>query len=178
MRRFLPCCAIVALLAIPAAAEQSKVGLKVSAGDTAPAFTLQSSENQTFSLDAIVKDKPAILVFWSIFCQPCKEEMPVLNSLAMKYADDASIVSINIDHPRLKGAVGAYLKKAGLKFPVLMEQVEGAGEKTVFKTADSFGVKETPTVVGVAPGRKVFLTHVGRMEEADLVAAIEKAPKH
>jgi thiol-disulfide isomerase/thioredoxin len=176
MRRLVLAAALAAILASFAAAEAPKGGLKVSAGDIAPPFTLQSSDNQTFSLDGIVKEKPVILVFWSIFCQPCKEEMPVLNALATKYADDASIISVNIDHPRLKGALTAYLKKAGLKFPVLLEQVEGTGDKTVFKTADSFGVKETPTVIGVGPGRKVFLTHVGRMEESDLIAAIEKAP--
>jgi thiol-disulfide isomerase/thioredoxin len=168
---------LIVALASPAGAEQPRGGLKVSAGDIAPSFTLQSSEDRTFSLEGIVKEKPALIFFWSIFCQPCKEEMPVLNSLATKYAADATIISVNIDHPRLKGALTAYLKKADLKFPVLLEQVEGTGEKTVFKTIDAYGIKETPTVIGIGPGKKVFLTHVGRMEESDLIAAIEKAPR-
>lgn len=55
--------------------------------DDGEEFTLQSLQGQVVFLD-----------IWASWCAPCKEEMPILDEIAKKYADkDVTILAVSID---------------------------------------------------------------------------------
>ena len=68
----------------------------------APDFTLPaiSDRNQTITLSAF-RGKTVYLDFWSSWCAPCREALPLLNELREQLAgDDFEIVAVNLDaHP-------------------------------------------------------------------------------
>src|SRR5579884_1385692 len=71
------------------------------------------------------RGKPLIVTFWATWCEPCRDEYPMLNELAKQYAPQGlRVVGINLDQAgdiilmrrlvaRHKAIVPKYLKKAG-----------------------------------------------------------------
>ena len=90
---------------------------------------LEAFENQFFVLD-----------FWSISCGPCIEEIPVLNDLANKYRNKATLISINSDliYGFNKEDLQEFVENHGIEYPVLLDT-----EKT--KMMQQFGVGGWPT---------------------------------
>lgn len=64
--------------------------------------------------------KVMIVNFWASWCPPCRMEMPGFIDLQDKYRDDGVVfVGIAIDSP---DKVGAFAKKIGVNYPVLIDQ--------------------------------------------------------
>ncbi len=61
----------------------------------APAFTGVDLNGKEWNLEKL-QGKIAVINFWFINCAPCKEEMPALNELKAKYADQENIEFIDI----------------------------------------------------------------------------------
>lgn len=66
--------------------------------------------------------KVVILDFWATYCEPCKREIPHLNSLLAKYgADNLHIVGLNVggeeDRPRIPAFVASTKMDYGIAFP-------------------------------------------------------------
>lgn len=72
---------LIALLAVPAFA--------LNAGEQAPLFSLRDIEGRYFHLSDHVglnkKSKGVILNFFASYCKPCRNELPVLNSLTPEF---------------------------------------------------------------------------------------------
>jgi thiol-disulfide isomerase/thioredoxin len=44
------------------------------------------------------KDQPLVVTFWATWCEPCRDEYPMLNDLAKQYAPQGlKVVGINLD---------------------------------------------------------------------------------
>lgn len=135
-------------------------------------FALQDLEGKTVKLSDFLGKKAVLLGFWSFFCGPCREEMPVLDELAKKFGPQGlEVVTVNLDGPKLEKAVRKYMEAGPYSFRVLWEEFEG----TAYKTADSYGVLGTPSVLLISKAGKVSWTHAGREETPVLEAEIRKA---
>ncbi|MGB4990250.1 MAG: TlpA disulfide reductase family protein [Pyrinomonadaceae bacterium] len=69
-----------------------------------------------------LKGKAVILDFWATYCEPCKREIPHLNSLLAQYgADNLHVVGLNVggeeDAPKIPDFVKATKMDYGLAFP-------------------------------------------------------------
>ncbi|NQX48058.1 TlpA family protein disulfide reductase [Paenibacillus tritici] len=89
------------------------------AGMKAPSFTLQEGDKQ-YVVDG-ARDKAVILNFWASWCDPCKQEAPELNKLAMKYSNVLDVYGINVTSQDYKPNAERFVKKYMLTFPVMYD---------------------------------------------------------
>ena len=105
--------------------EQEGPAAPTTAGPAAPQpraqhlidFTLKdlSGHEQTVTR---WKGKLILLNFWAPWCTPCRQEIPMLESLQTRYGKRGlQIVGLGMDRPR---SVGGYAKSAGINYPVLV----------------------------------------------------------
>ena len=95
----------------------------VEQGSAAPNFSarvLGDTAHKTFN--ANYKGKVVILNVWATYCEPCKREIPHLNSLLAKYgADKLHIVGLNVggeeDRPKIPAFIAATKVDYALAFP-------------------------------------------------------------
>lgn len=151
-------------------------GIKLlEVGAAAPDFTIKDTEGKAFNVGEERGKAPFILVFWSIFCEPCRVEMPIVQRLYEKHKDAGlSVLSIALDGEPLKSSIVGFVKQEGYTFRVLIDELD---EKEMFKVADPYGVGGTPTIYLVDRGGKVALAKVGRFKEEDLEKAIQSVLK-
>jgi cytochrome c biogenesis protein CcmG/thiol:disulfide interchange protein DsbE len=89
------------------------------AAQPAPDFTLRDVQGKEYSLSQF-KNKVVVLNFFTIWCMPCREEMPELNKIYQEYKDKgvqllgvclkpdpnqfrALVKMLNLDYPMLAG---------------------------------------------------------------------------
>ncbi|MCB1024618.1 MAG: TlpA family protein disulfide reductase [Acidobacteria bacterium] len=87
-------------------------------GKTAPAFVATSMEETVYDLSKL-RNRIVVLNLWAIFCEPCIEEIPHLNSLADKYRDKG--VVFLAPTPDKKMALAKFLEENPFKYDVLPE---------------------------------------------------------
>lgn len=145
-------------------------------GAAAPDFTVRDTDGAPFHFAEEVARKPVLLVFWSIFCEPCRIEMPIIQRLYDKHRDAGlSVLSVALDGEPLKNSIVGFVKQEGYTFRVLIDELD---EKEMFKVADPFGVGGTPTVYLVDRAGKVAIGKVGRFKEEELEKAIQSVLKN
>jgi thiol-disulfide isomerase/thioredoxin len=170
----------VAVAAPPAAAEDVGFtpipvikGVKsLENGKPAPVFSVKDTEGKTFDFAAEQAKRAHVLVFWSIFCEPCREEMPVIEKLANEYraGGKVEILTVNMDGEPFLDGIKGFLRQYKYSFRVLLDQLDAKGE--TFAIADPYQVAGTPVLYLVNAEGKVAGSHLGRVGEADLRAMI------
>ncbi|MEJ1962497.1 MAG: TlpA disulfide reductase family protein [Gammaproteobacteria bacterium] len=113
-RRALVAAAFVALTAVPAVPA-------FAAANTGPApdFVLDSNTGKPVKLSGY-KGQVVMINFWATWCGPCREEMPLLESIYKQYKNkNFTLLSVNVE-PDSKGATD-WLKKTPVTFPVLFD---------------------------------------------------------
>ena len=186
--RILPALLLAVLLVAPAVvrAEEKTMtplsggvpmieGIKqLEPGAAAPDFTIKDTEGKVFNFGDEKGKAPSVLVFWSIFCEPCRIEMPIVQRLHEKYRDALTVLAVALDGEPLKNSIVGFVKQEGYTFRVLIDELD---EKEMFKVADPYGVGGTPTIYLVDRAGKVALAKVGRFKEEDLEKAIQSVLK-
>jgi len=170
----------VAVAAPPAAAEDVGFtpipvikGVKsLENGKPAPVFSVKDTEGKTFDFAVEQAKRAHVLVFWSIFCEPCREEMPVIEKLANEYraGGKVEILTVNMDGEPFLDGIKGFLRQYKYSFRVLLDQLDAKGE--TFAIADPYQVAGTPVLYLVNAEGKVAGSHLGRVGEADLRAMI------
>lgn len=141
-------------------------------GSPAPDFTLKDLAGATFTLSEALKEKKgAVVFFWSIFCEPCKAELPVLQELINSYGEKGvDFVGIILDGAPMKEAVNAFITQEKYTFRTLIDEKD---EEEAFKVSDPYGVAGTPTLYVLDPQRVVKFSVVGRETKENLEAQIK-----
>jgi peroxiredoxin len=139
-------------------------------GMIAPDFTVLDVEGRPFRLSEEVSRKPVLLLFWSVFCDPCRSEMAALQKAHDKYGGrDLAVVAVAVDGEPLRNIIGGFARQEGYTFKVL---VDGLDSKERWKVADAYGVAVTPTLLLLEKGGKVSLRSGGRNREDELEKAV------
>ena len=150
-------------------------GIKMlEAGAAAPDFAIKDTEGKVFNFGEEKAKAPSLLVFWSIFCEPCRVEMPIVQRLHEKYRDGLTVLAVALDGEPLKNSIVGFVKQEGYTFRVLIDELDA---KEMFVVADPFGVGGTPTIFLLEKGGKVSLAAVGRVKEEDLEKAVQSVLK-
>ncbi|MBW2675561.1 MAG: TlpA family protein disulfide reductase, partial [Deltaproteobacteria bacterium] len=140
------------------------------AGESAPGFELLSVDGKSYSLKEKTDGKVVSLVFWSLFCAPCRRSMPILNDFYKELRDkDFEVVTVNMDGERFVDSIKSYVAEEGLEFAILMDEYDGNS----FKVADPYGVQGTPSIFLIDKDGVVAFSMAGDLERdklEDLIA--------
>ena len=99
--------------------------------DEVPALTLADLAGTPRPLRG-ADGRPRLFNFWATWCAPCRQEIPLLNTLAARYqADHLEVVGIAID---FHDAVATFLQKVPMQYVTLI------GEEDGLEAAHSFGM--------------------------------------
>jgi len=171
-------------LAVGVAAEREAPPLAVRGGEgtrvaepgmIAPDFTVLDVEGHPFRLSEEASRKPVLLLFWSIFCDPCRAELATLQKAHDKYAGrDLTVVAVAVDGGALRNTVGEFARQEGYTFKVLVDELDA---KEVWKVADAYGVAVLPTLLLLEKGGKVLLRKGGKVRDDELEKAVSSLPK-
>lgn len=87
-------------------------------GAAAAPFRLTTLDGVDVSL-ATFRGKPLIINFFASWCDPCREEIPLLNDLARKAAAGYAVLGIAVEDRR--AAVVRFAQDARLEFPIALD---------------------------------------------------------
>jgi thiol-disulfide isomerase/thioredoxin len=113
---FAPALAATALLALGLAATPA---LAAESKTPAPDFVLDSNTGKPIQLSGL-KGQVVMMNFWATWCGPCRQEMPLLESIYKQYKDKGfTLLGVNVEpDPKL---ADDWLKKSPVSFPVLYD---------------------------------------------------------
>jgi thiol-disulfide isomerase/thioredoxin len=142
-------------------------------GDVAPDFTVGDLAGEQFHMKSVLENKKGVLIFfWSIFCEPCKAELPVIQKLSMAYREKGvEFVGVAIDGSPMKDALAAFLKQEDYGFQALIDELN---PDESFKVSDPYGVAGTPTLYILNDTGVVMFAKVGRASEEELEEVIKQ----
>lgn len=123
---------------------------------TAPLFILKDLEGGVKGLNDF-KGHLILLHFWATWCVPCKDELLTIKALWERLKDKGFVVvAIATDSKR---AVGPFVKKHDLSFPVLIDQYGGAMRAySVRMLPTSYIVNKEGKIVGIAIGPRDWVS--------------------
>lgn len=117
----------------------------------APGFALMSRSGKEVSL-AQFKGDVVMINFWASWCGPCRQEMPLLNSIYRQYKDlGFTLLGVNVE-PSSKAA-NAWLKATPVTYPILYDPRS--------KVSNLYQVQAMPTTVIIDRKGMVRFVHRG-----------------
>jgi len=131
----------------------------------APSWELPDLEGRLIDSKSYA-GKTLVMDFWATWCPPCLFQIPILNSVQAKHAnDDVVVIGVAVD---AEGAevVQPYAEENGIEYQIVIGD-EGLARK--------FGAPGFPALAVVRPDGRIDSMHVGLIEEAELEAAIAKS---
>ena len=157
------------------------------AGFAAPAQSTKSraaepSDVREISLDGLKKiiqrepkdSRPLLVNFWATWCDPCREEFPDLVKLDDDYRNKGlNFVAVSLDDiSDIKTAVPQFLKEMKASMPVVLLNVNDP--EPAIKAVDAAWDGQLPATFLYDKDGKVVFRHFGRIQPAELRAAIDK----
>ena len=131
--------ALVLCLVLAGSAQASNEAVPWPGTQATPELVLNDSQGRAWKLkDA--RGKVVIVNFWASWCEPCRAEMPSLQSLAELYGPDLLVLAVNFKERDAK--VAQFAQAAGIKLPMPMDR-DGA-------VAARWGVKVFPSSIVIA----------------------------
>lgn len=144
----------------------------LKAGATAPDFAVTDLFDKEFRLKDSVAKGPTLLFFWSFFCGPCREEIPMINEMAKEFGDKGvTVVGVNLDGRDMKKAVDKFYAAEKLQFRIVFDELVG----DAFAVADPYGVAGTPALFLIDKSGTISFSVVGAVSHDQLKKEIEKA---
>lgn len=144
---------------------QPSIGATDPGFDVAGDFTLPTFDGGTFTLSEHAQG-PVFLYFWASWCQPCREEAPIIERLWPEYRDRGyTFVGVNIIDS--EDAAREFIDEFGLSFPMVRD-VDGA----VYL---DYGVYGVPESFFLAPGLEVDTKFLGKLTEESLREQLDRS---
>ena len=139
------------IAAMAAALALSLPALAGAEGGPAPAFSLASRAGSQVSL-AQYKGQVVMINFWASWCGPCRQEMPLLESIYKKYGKMGfTMIGVNVEPD--SNAANEWLKQTPVSFPILYD--------TDSKVSKLYDVSGMPSTVIIDRSGKLRMLHRG-----------------
>jgi cytochrome c biogenesis protein CcmG/thiol:disulfide interchange protein DsbE len=139
-------------------------GAKPLEQGAAPQFTIPLFDGGTFSL-AEQRGHVVVINFWASWCQPCRDEAPLLESAWVKYKD-RGVVLVGVDHVDTDKEARAFIQEFGITYP--------NGPDIGTETSHQYRIQGVPETYFVGKDGQLHGNHIGSFaSEATLAAKIE-----
>ncbi|BCJ85784.1 thiol-disulfide oxidoreductase ResA [Effusibacillus dendaii] len=136
----------------------------VSVGQAAPNFTLADLNDKPLALQDL-KGKVVLLNFWGSWCEPCRVEMPSIQSIYERYKDKGVVV-VGVNIGENKVTAKGFTDRLGVTFPIILDQ-----DRSV--TLDQYHVGPIPTTYFIDKKGIVQDKFEGPMTEQFMTQQIE-----
>ena len=148
----------------------------IQVGAEAPAID-QATINGTgdFSLSSHA-GKVVIVNFWASWCDPCRNEMPLIQNVAKANPDSLVVVGVDVKNDT-EYAAQRFLETNGIAYQVVRD--DSSGTTTHGPIGSAYGIGTNyPTTVFISPSGKVAAFKIGELDEKELNELIEKAQNY
>lgn len=164
---------VVVLCAVPAGAGAAEPGAEglLAVGSTAPDFEAVDIDGGPFVLSEALRRGPVLLVFWSIFCGTCREELPIIEQERPKLPAQLQVVTLNLDEAPRARTVKGFAQQQGFSFRMLLNKVDGRE----FNVEQAYGVKATPAIYLLQTDGTVAFAHYGALSPERLLEVAGEA---
>ncbi len=162
---------LIGLLAWQVATKEASAGLvkAVERGETpaAPAFDLPvlGEEGESISL-ASLRGKAVVLNFWASWCEPCKDEAPLLEEVWQEYRD-RGVVVLGVNAQDFTSDARGFVERYGVTYPVVHD---GPGS-----SLGRYGLTGFPETWWIDARGRLVAYHQGPVERDDVLRGIERA---
>ena len=133
--------------------EQS-AGNGITIGEPAPGFTGHTLDGRQISLSDL-KGSIVAVSFWASWCEPCKTEMPVLQSATHQYSK-AHLLVLAVNSGEEKSVISSFVSEMKLTMPVLLDP-----DQTISKR---YHVVVLPVTVWIDPQGVVRAEQIGPLD--------------
>jgi cytochrome c biogenesis protein CcmG/thiol:disulfide interchange protein DsbE len=138
----------------PVVSSPTAVPMGPQVGDQAPDFRLGTMDGSTVRL-ADLDNHPVILSFWATWCDPCRDELQMLDAIK---SEDLIVLPTAVRQPPEQ--VAAFAADLELDLPLLLDANGQVGE--------SYQVRGLPTSLFVDRQGVVVARHVGPLDQETL----------
>jgi len=156
---------LIAVIVIAAGAAFALFGLKgaSTAARPAPALPTTALTGSPVTL-ADLHGRPAFVVFWASWCDPCASEAPAIERFARGLGARARLIGVNWNDPSVSGAQ-AFVRRFGWSFPSLRD--------TDGLVGDRFGLRGLPTTYLLDGSGRIAKVLTGEQTEQSLQSALQ-----
>ncbi len=126
-------------------------------GSPAPDFDLPSLNGENLKLSDL-RGKAVLINFWTVWCGPCKEEMPLLESLSKKHSENLIVLAINEGDSATDAE--KFLQEENLKIAVLLDENR--------KIGDEYKLGGYPTSIFIDEEGIIQAIYLGEMSQKEL----------
>jgi cytochrome c biogenesis protein CcmG, thiol:disulfide interchange protein DsbE len=124
-------------------------------GQPAPALVATGLDGSALDLSAY-RGKPVWVVFTGTYCPPCRDEYPLMNGFAVRYAE-AGLVVLAVHVREDAATVRPFVDALGVTFPVGLDgdgsraKAWDAGALPVHYWIDAAGIVQNAALGGIGP---------------------------
>jgi cytochrome c biogenesis protein CcmG, thiol:disulfide interchange protein DsbE len=127
-------------------------------GAPAPEFSAMDPDGTpTALLD--LRGKTVILNFWATWCDPCREELPLLAGVAKTYADSLTVLAVETGEPAEE--VRAFSSELGLEHLRVLTDPAG-------RIGGLYLVRGLPTTFFIDPAGVIRRIKIGTLDSGEL----------
>ncbi|MBI5117520.1 TlpA family protein disulfide reductase [Candidatus Poribacteria bacterium] len=140
-------------------------------GDKAPMFEVSDVRGNRLKLSDRIGKNVIVLVFWSVYCEPCKSSMPAYNDIYRRYhRKGLDFYAVNMDGAEMSNAIRAFVEQENIQLTVLLDEPEGDS----LRIADPYGVQGTPTIYVIDKGGRIVFSKAGTVTYEELSSVVKK----
>lgn len=130
----------------------------LTAGKTAPYFSLVTTLGRKLSLADALRSGPVLLAFFKVSCPTCQFTLPFLERVHRAYGD-ANFTLWGISQNEAADS-REFIHEFGLQFPVLLDD-------SGYPVSNQYGITNVPTLFLISPDGKIQISSAG-FAKADL----------
>ncbi|HET9442048.1 MAG TPA: TlpA disulfide reductase family protein [Acidimicrobiales bacterium] len=156
---------IAVALAVAVFVSRSEPASDGAATRLAPAFSLpELREGRPDVVLAAVPGTPTVVNFFAAWCEPCKEELPVLREAALRH--EGSVAFVGVDHQDSRADAIEQVERFRMPYP--------AGYDPRGDVAARYGLRGLPGTVFITADGRILEAHQGALDAEGLESRIRR----